>query len=149
MNTSPDHLAADPRQPLDGAAAVGDPVVLVGDGGTFPVGAREVKDGNDLCAVARELLTSDIIVASPTRTWALLVSEAEFGIAAGDRRAVEAIVGSSVEDAVRAFAEYVAGWDSPPPYLIALRDFSWPENGSSPDESEIRVDLQGAKVELV
>jgi hypothetical protein len=149
LNISPDHLATDPHQPTDAAAAVGDNAVLVGNGRTFPTGAREVTDGAELAAVARELLISDIIVASPNMTWALLVSEAEFGIAVGDRRAVEAIAGSSVEDAVEAFAEYVAEWDSPPPYLVALRDFAWLDIASSAGEVEIRVDPRRAEIELV
>lgn len=148
LNISPDHLAADPHQPFRAAAAVGDTAVLVGEDRMFPAGAREVANPTELAAIARELVISDIIVVSPRSTWALLVSEAEFGIAAGERRAVEAIVGSSLEDAIRAFTEYVAEWDSPPAYLIALRDFSWLDIDTSYEKSEIHIDLRRATVEL-
>ncbi|MFL5952693.1 MAG: hypothetical protein ACJ76I_01100 [Gaiellaceae bacterium] len=116
-------LVNDPSRLLRTAVASADSALVIGEAENMSVSSESIGlDEQALRSALEQLVTTDVGVTTPQLRWAVLSSEAEFGLAIGETRFVESLLGGSLSDAADQFRSYVAEWQDPPRYLLSLAD---------------------------
>jgi hypothetical protein len=92
-----------------------------------------------LLEAAKLLSIYDVGFLPASFAWYVLASEAEFSVVIGKSADVTAFVGATPQEAIVAFRNYLADWQSVPPLIEAIAAAPWERYETLPAGSDFEV----------